>query len=120
MNEDAITRIKLDLDHSTGGVTDWDRVKALSEDDIAAAAATDPDSPLTPKEQLSSFERLPNPKSIRQQLNMTQAEFAITFHLPLGTLRDWEQGKHQPDQASQTLLRVIAKNPDAIIQALKT
>lgn len=118
MNEDAMTRIKLDLDHPTVGATDWDKVKALSEDDIAKAAADDPDSPLTSKEQLSSFQHVPNPKSVRQQLNMTQEVFAATFHLPLGTLRDWEQRKHQPDQASRTLLRVIAKNPNAVIQAL--
>lgn len=120
MNEDAMTRIKLDWDHPTVGATDWDQVKALSEDDIASAADTDPDSPLTPKEHLPSFQRVPDSKSIRQQLNMTQEEFAVTFHLPLGTLRDWEQGKHQPDKAAQTLLAVIAKNPDAVIQALNT
>ena len=41
------------------------------------------------------------------------------FHLPPGTVRDWEQGAHRPDKAAQVLLSVIAKDPDAVARALK-
>jgi putative transcriptional regulator len=51
---------------------------------------------------------------------MTQEEFATRFHLPLGTVRDWEQGAHRPDKAGQVLLTVIAKDPDAVARALKS
>jgi putative transcriptional regulator len=50
---------------------------------------------------------------------MTQEEFAARFHLPLGTVRDWEQGTHRPDGPAQVLLTVIAKEPDAVIRALE-
>jgi putative transcriptional regulator len=51
---------------------------------------------------------------------MTQEEFAARFHLPLGTVRDWEQGAHRPDKAAQVLLMVIAKDPDAVARALES
>ena len=57
---------------------------------------------------------------LRKRLNLTQEEFAARFHLPLGTERDWEQGAHRPDKAAQVLLRVIAKDPDAVARALNT
>jgi len=49
---------------------------------------------------------------------MTQDQFAARFHVPLGTVRDWEQGVRQPDTAARTLLRVIDKDPDAVVRAL--
>ena len=53
-------------------------------------------------------------------MHLTQEEFAARFHIPLGTLRDWEQGKTQPDQAARAYLRVIARNPTAVQEALAT
>jgi putative transcriptional regulator len=50
-------------------------------------------------------------------LNLTQEEFAARLHLPLGTVRDWEQGTHRPDKAAQVLLTVIARDPDAVARA---
>jgi putative transcriptional regulator len=49
---------------------------------------------------------------------MSQSEFAKTFHIPLGTLRDWEQHRREPDQAAQAYLNVIAREPDAVRRAL--
>ncbi|HEY5280635.1 MAG TPA: transcriptional regulator, partial [Pseudolabrys sp.] len=40
------------------------------------------------------------------------------FHIPLGTLRDWEQGAATPDQSARAYLTVIARNPDAVREAL--
>jgi putative transcriptional regulator len=51
---------------------------------------------------------------------LTQEQFAARFHLPLGTVRDWEQGAHRPDKAAQVLLMVIARNPDAVARALES
>jgi putative transcriptional regulator len=52
-------------------------------------------------------------------LNLTQEEFAARFHLPLGTVRDWEQGAHRPDKAAQVLLTVISRDSDAVVRALE-
>ena len=51
---------------------------------------------------------------------MTQEEFAERFQLSLATLRDWEQGRSQPDQAASTYLEVIARNPQLIMETLGT
>lgn len=57
-------------------------------------------------------------KALRQRLGLSQAEFAQTFALAIGTLRDWEQGRVMPDRAALTLLDVIAHNPEAVKMAL--
>jgi putative transcriptional regulator len=58
-------------------------------------------------------------RALREKLNLTQEAFAARFHLPLGTVRDWEQGAHRPDKAAQVLLTVIARDPEAVTKALK-
>ena len=60
---------------------------------------------------------MPTVRALRKMLNLTQEEFAKRFHLPLGTVRDWEQGAHRPDRAAQVLLTVIARDPDAVGRA---
>lgn len=58
-------------------------------------------------------------KAMRARLGMTQKEFSDTFKIPVGTLRDWEQGRRAPDQPSRMLLRVIEREPQAARRALK-
>jgi putative transcriptional regulator len=98
--------------------TDWARVHAMTEEEAHANALSDPDNPPISDEELEKFRRVPNPREIRKKLHMTQEEFASRFALPLGTVRDWEQGARQPDTAARSYLRVIAKNPQAVLEAL--
>jgi putative transcriptional regulator len=98
--------------------TDWARFNALTEEEITAAALSDPDSVILTDEELAQGRHVPNPKEIRQKLHMTQEQFAEQFQVPLGTLRDWEQGVSIPDSAARNYLRVIAKNPQAVLEAL--
>ena len=49
-----------------------------------------------------------------------QEVFAERFGIPIGRLRDWEQGRVEPDQAASTYLMVIARNPKAVRRALGT
>ena len=42
---------------------------------------------------------------------VSQEEFAAQFLIPIGTLRDWEQGRKEPDAAAKAYLRVIASAP---------
>ncbi|MCC6455265.1 MAG: helix-turn-helix domain-containing protein [Caldilineaceae bacterium] len=100
------------------GKTDWAALEALTEEEITAAALSDPDNPPWIEEELARLPDLPNPKEIRQKLQMTQEQFAEQFQVPLGTLRDWEQGVSVPDSAARNYLRVIAKNPQAVLEAL--
>jgi putative transcriptional regulator len=73
--------------------------------------------PLAPAD-FKRMTRTPQVKIIRRALGLTQEEFARRFHIPLGTLRDWEQGAATPDQSARAYLTVIARNPDAVREAL--
>jgi len=93
-------------------------MRPMTEAEIETAAAADPDSrPMTP-EQLRTARRVPRTKTLRRALALTQEEFAARYHIPLGTLRDWEQGRGEPDQPARAYLTVIAHDPDGVKRAL--
>jgi putative transcriptional regulator len=97
---------------------DWSRADARSDEQIHTAALADPNAqPLTP-ERLKVMKQTPRLKIIRRALGLTQEEFAARFQIPLGTLRDWEQGAKEPDQAARAYLRAIAGDPVAVERAL--
>src|SRR5260370_41152890 len=62
---------------------------------------------------------VPRAKSIRHSLQLTQEEFAARYRIPLGTLRDWEQGRSEPDQPARAYLMVIAHDPEGVRLALE-
>jgi putative transcriptional regulator len=98
--------------------TDWARVSAMSDDEVMAAALSDPDAqPLTP-EQLAGMRRVSRVKVLRQRLEMTQAQFAEAFHLPITTLRDWEQHRSTPDAPARALLLAIERDPELMRRLL--
>jgi len=98
--------------------TDWARVRAMIDEEVMAAAMSDPDAqPMTP-EQLRTARRVPRTKTLRRALALTQEEFAARYHIPLGTLRDWEQGRCEPDQPARAYLAVIAHDPEGVMRAL--
>jgi putative transcriptional regulator len=99
---------------------DWTTFDTMTEQERHAAALSDPDAqPLGP-EDFKRMKRTPRVKIIRRALGLTQEQFAARFHIPLGTLRDWEQGAAQPDQSARAYLTVIARDPDAVSKALAT
>ncbi len=98
--------------------TDWARLNAMTDEEIEANALGDPDNPPLTDAELARMRRVPNPREIRTRLNLTQEQFAKRFHLRLGTIRDWEQGKKEPDSAAKVLLRVIDREPEAVDRAL--
>jgi putative transcriptional regulator len=58
-------------------------------------------------------------RSVRKRLGISQAEFSARYHVPIGTLRDWEQNRKQPDAPALAYLRVIAREPDMVARALR-
>ena len=84
---------------------------------VEAAAHADPDAhPLTSAD-LKRMKRTPQAKIIRRALALTQEEFSVRYHIPLGTLRDWEQGRAEPDQPTQAYLKVIAREPERVLNS---
>lgn len=92
--------------------------RQLTEDEIEKAACADPDAALLTEDDFLRMQPIPRAKIIRRALKLTQEEFALRYCIPLGTLRDWEQGRSVPDQTASTYLKVIAAVPDAVQQAL--
>jgi len=58
-------------------------------------------------------------RAVRERMQLSQKAFAARFALPLGTVRDWEQGRRKPDRPAALLLNLIDKDPEAVIRALK-
>ena len=56
--------------------------------------------------------------AIRKSLALSQAQFAARFGLDKGAVVEWEHGRRRPDRAARVLLKVIAKNPQAVEDAL--
>ena len=98
--------------------TDWARLEAMTDDEIEANALADPDNPPSTPEELARMRLVPNPRRIRERLKLTQEQFAERFEIPLDTLRDWERRIAFVDRSAWTLLRVIDKDPEAVVNAL--
>jgi putative transcriptional regulator len=60
----------------------------------------------------------PDVKATRRQLNMSQEEFASMIGVSARTLQNWEQGRRSPEGPARALLRVAARNPGAVLDAL--
>jgi len=119
MNEKRMKRFEYDPSHPPRDDTDWARVDAMTEDEINAAARADLDAPPLTEEELAELRPVVEAKTVREATGLTQEEFARTFALPLGTLRDWEQHRTRPDRAAENYLRVIATDPQAAKRAVR-
>jgi putative transcriptional regulator len=117
------------VDHEPGDPfpetdTDWDAIDALTDEELTAAALADPDAQPIPRgtdEELEKLglHRLVNVKKLRERLGLTQEAFAATYRIPVGTLRDWEQCRKNPDAPARAYLLVIDRNPEAVAEWLK-
>ena len=85
---------------------------------IEAAARADRDNRPLSTADLGRMKRTPQVKIIRRALGLSQDDFAARYRIPIGTLRDWEQGRVAPDQAARAYLTVIARDPEAVRKAL--
>lgn len=57
--------------------------------------------------------------AIRKRTGKTQDQFARAYHLPVGTVRDWEQSRSQPDAPARVLLALIGAEPETIEQLVR-
>jgi putative transcriptional regulator len=97
---------------------DWQAFDALTDAEVMARAMTDPDNKPVTKDDSRRMKRRPRAYLVRRALRMTQEEFAEAYCIPVGTLRDWEQGRTEPDQANRAYLKVIATDPEFVKRAL--
>jgi len=90
----------------------------MSAAEIESAAPADPDAQPLTESDMAHLPRIPRAKTLRRALGLTQEEFATRYQIPLGTLRDWEQGHPEPDQPARAYLKAIAGDPEAVQRAL--
>jgi putative transcriptional regulator len=117
------------VDHEPGDPpietdTDWDAVDALTNEQVHAAALADPDAQPIPRGSDDELAKLGlirgvNVKRLRESLSLTQEAFAEIYRIPIGTLRDWEQRRKNPDAPARAYLTVISRNPEAVAEWLK-
>lgn len=83
----------------------------MSDAEVLSNALAEPDNPPITEADLARLKPLPAVRALRLRLRLTQEEFAARYQIPLGTLRDWEQRRTEPDMAAQAYLKVIAAEP---------
>jgi putative transcriptional regulator len=97
--------------------TDWAALDAPTDAEIARQVADNPDAApiLSDAATVAAIVRM-----VRQRLGISQAAFAARYHIPIGTLRDWEQDRKRPDAPALAYLRVITREPDVTARALES
>lgn len=91
--------------------TDWRRIDAMKDADIARQIASYPDA--APDMALEVDVR-----AIRLATGMTQAEFAAAYEFSVRTIQEWERGAKRPSGPARTLLRAIKGDPEGLRKAL--
>lgn len=119
----AITRMTMAEVLRHKSQADWAKVDATTEEDIIRHMIEDGEieegeDPYDDARYQNMYVVYP-PKHLRKKLKMTQQEFADALYIPLKTLRNWEQHRTMPDPAARALLRLVAKDPQWVINALK-
>jgi putative transcriptional regulator len=91
--------------------TDWTKVNAVTDEDIARQIASNPDvaPDIAPEIDV---------RAIRRAAGMTQAQFAAAYAFSLRTVQEWERGAKRPSGPARTLLRAIKGDPEGVRRAL--
>lgn len=120
-------KVTRDMIEADLAAINWDRIRAMTDEDIARQIAENPDAAPDYAEprarlvmRLKSKRRTAKYKVtlVRRALRLTRAEFSSAYGIPLRTLEKWEQGVRVPDQATLSYLVAIAAFPDKIGAAL--
>jgi putative transcriptional regulator len=95
------------------------RLDAMTDEEITAAAESDPDNPPLTDEELERVRLARRVQSVRARTGLSQRQFAEVYRINVARLRDLEQGRTQPDSAMLAYLAVIAREPEAVERALR-
>jgi len=93
--------------------TDWGKVDAMGDDDIARQISANPDAAPDMAPQVDVC-------AIRRAAGMTQAQFAAAYAFSIRTIQEWERGAKKPSGPARTLLRAIKADPEGLRKALAT
>jgi putative transcriptional regulator len=91
--------------------TDWPKLDAMTDADIARQIAANPDA-------APDMAPAIDVRAIRLAAGMTQAQFAAAYAFSVRTLQEWERGAKHPSGPARTLLRAIKADPEGLRKAL--
>lgn len=101
--------------------TDWRRIDAMTDEDIARQIAEDPDVAPDMSEALDrgEFEVVwgVDVEHVRSRTGLDQTAFARRFGVPLGEFIDWEVRGRVPNRTIWMYLKVIEREPELIGRA---
>jgi putative transcriptional regulator len=100
------------------GGMDFAAFEALSENEIAAAATSDPDTRAPDKDVSLRARRVGLHGVIRLRLGLTFQEFEARYHIPATTLLAWERGALEPDAVARALIAIIAADPSGVAETM--
>jgi putative transcriptional regulator len=107
----------------TAGEPDWAKIDALTDEEIDAQIAANPDAaPVLDWSLDDPSVVVMEPvdvKAIRRKTGLSQQEFARTFSLNIAALRDWEQQRRMPRGPARALMQIIDREPEAARRALQ-
>ncbi len=115
----AIVRYTLDPNNLQGFTPEERaRLDALTDEEITAAALSDPDNPPLTEDELQIFDDVNFLRGVREATGLSQAKFADAYRINLARLRDLEQGRTRPDSALRAYYTVISQRPDVVTACL--
>jgi putative transcriptional regulator len=115
----AFVRVKLDPNNPPELTpAECARLDAMTEEEINAAAQSDPDNPPLTEEELQKMADVRFIRSVRESTGLSQAKFAEAYQINPARLRDLEQGRTRPDSALRAYLTVIAQRPEIVTECL--
>ena len=91
---------------------------SMSEAEVDSARRTDPDALPPMTDAQIDAAKGDSIRRVRKATGLSQPAFSARYAIPLGTLRDWEQGKSVPDATARAYLRVIERAPDVVAEAV--
>jgi putative transcriptional regulator len=94
---------------------DWHAQDAVTEADIAAQVAADPDVAPDTSDRAAAAAVV---QRVRRRSGLSQAAFAARYRIPIRTLQEWEQGRREPETTALAYLVVIEREPEAVARAL--
>lgn len=94
------------------------RLDAMTDEEITAAAESDPDNPPWTEEEMARGLFGRDVRLAREKTGLSQERFAAALGLPVATLRNWEQGRFNPDPAARALIRIVSKDPERVLAIL--
>ena len=111
-----VVRLTKAMEQQALAAMDWAAIDAMTDADIARQVRGNPDAApiLSAREHAAAMVR-----AVRAKLDLTQAEFARRFAIPVGTLRDWEQGRRVPEAGSMAYLKVIEREPGVVERVVR-